>query len=68
MRRASALYLLLLFTSAIAHAQNWPSFRGPREVFNRNAVATSSPGLPARLPWDPANILGQPHRGCVCFV
>jgi outer membrane protein assembly factor BamB len=29
MRRASAIYLLLFFTSAIAHAQNWPSFRGP---------------------------------------
>ena len=26
--------------------------RRNRHVFNRNAVVTSSPGLPPRLPWE----------------
>jgi len=34
---------------------------------NRNAVTTSSPGLPLRLPWVQVSWIPQPQSGCAFF-
>lgn len=69
MRRGFALCLFLSFTSAIAYAQNWPSFRGP----NASGIAdgtkpptTWNAGKPQNILWKTA-IPGLSHSSPILW-